>query len=160
LVQKVGNKLVRRSNTRIILDCPINLLVDKLKAQGYAHERDGKPKAMTKWIHMKPEQIITRYNAVIRGYLNYYSFVNNRNMLQRIVWILRFSAVFTFARKWRISPKKVFRKLGSKLTYRTTIKTSKGTEQKSYTLDLGDLSIRPMKFDLIASKKSSPSRKN
>lgn len=156
LVQKVGNKLVRRSNTRIILDCPINRLVDKLKAQGYAHERDGKPKAMTKWIHMKPEEIITRYNAVIRGYLNYYSFVNNRNMLQRIVWILRFSAVFTFARKWRISPKKVFRKLGSKLTYRTTIKTSKGTEQKSYTLDLGDLSIRPMKFDLIASKKPSP----
>lgn len=108
LTRKRGAQRIRMSNSRIILECPIKKIVSKLKEQGYAHAADGKPKAMTKWIYMKPEEIILRYNSVIRGYLNYYSFVNNRNMLREIVWILSYSAVFTFARKWNISPKKVF----------------------------------------------------
>lgn len=149
LVRTVGRRKIRRSNVRILLECPINRIVKRLENQGYIHAADGHPKAITKWIYMKPEEIILRYNAVIRGYLNYYSFANNRNMIQRIVWILRFSAVFTLARKWNIRPKKVFKKLGNPLTYRTELKSRKGLKEVSYTLDLGDLSINPTKFDLI-----------
>lgn len=152
LTKKRGLRRVRGSNSRIILECPINKIVAKLIDQGYAHAADGKPKAVTKWIHMKPEEIILRYNAVIRGYLNYYSFANNRNMLQRIVWILAYSAVFTFARKWNISPKKVFKKLGNPPNYTKHLKTHKGVKQVTYKLDRGDLSINPMKFDLINDK--------
>nr|BBE20954.1 group II intron reverse transcriptase/maturase [Ulva ohnoi] len=149
LTKKRALRRVRGSNSRIILECPINKIVGKLINQGYAHAADGKPKAVTKWIYMKPEEIILRYNAVIRGYLNYYSFANNRNMLQRIVWILGYSAVFTFARKWNISPKKVFKKLGNPPSYTTRLKTRKGKKEVTYKLDRGDLSINPMKFDLI-----------
>ena len=160
LVRKVGNRKVRHTNYRIILECPINRIVSKLIDQGYAHA-DGKPKAVTKWIYMKPEEIIQRFNGVIRGYLNYYSFANNRNMMRRIVWILSFSAAFTFARKWNLSPKKVFRKLGNPLTYTVYKTTSNKTLNKTgkeeikrvenkttYKLEQGDLTIRPMKFDL------------
>jgi group II intron reverse transcriptase/maturase len=146
--RKQGPRQVRGANV-ILLECPVNRIVSKLKAQGYVQEADGQPKAVTKWIYMKPEDIIMRYNALIRGYLNYYSFANNRNMLRRIVWILSYSAVFTLARKWNISPKKVFKKLGNPPTYRTTRKTRKGIKEVSYKLDLGDLSINPMRFDLI-----------
>ena len=139
LTRKQGPRRVRMTNTRIILECPVKRIVSKLKEQGYAHAADGKPKAVTKWIYMKPEDIILRYNAVIRGYLNYYSFVNNRNMLREIVWILSYSAVFTFARKWNISPKKVFRKLGNPPTYKTERKTLKGVKTVAYELDRGDL---------------------
>ena len=152
LIRKVGNRRVRRSNTRILLECPINKIVSKLIDQGYAHT-DGTPKAVTKWIHMKPEDIILRFNGVLRGYLNYYSFANNRNMMQRIVWILTFSAVFTFARKWNLSPKKVFKKLGNPPTYKTETETRRGTKVVSYRLDQGDLAISPMKFDLIKNDK-------
>lgn len=103
---------------------------------------------------MKPEEIILRYNGVIRGYLNYYSFVNNRNMLQVLTWILSISAVFTFARKWNISPKKVFKKLGNPPTYQT--RRTKGKKTISYKLDLGDLTISPMRFDLINGKNMDP----
>jgi group II intron reverse transcriptase/maturase len=149
LIRKIGKKSTKGSNVRILLECPINRIIKRLEDQGYVHKADGKPKPMTKWIYMKPEEIILRYNAVIRGYLNYYSFANNRNMLQQIVWILRFSAVFTFARKWNISPKQVFHKLGSKLTYQVEQKTPQGVKRKTYALDLGDLRVQPMKFDLI-----------
>lgn len=116
LIRKVGKRSIKGSNTRLLLEAPINRIVEKLKNQGYAHSLDGSPRAVTKWIYMKPEEILLRFSSVIRGYLNYYSFANNRNMLQRIVWILRFSTVFTLSRKWNISPKKVFKKLGRHLS--------------------------------------------
>ena len=152
LVRKLGRKTERGANVRILLECPINQIVLRLEDQGYIHA-DGQPKAVTKWISMKPEEIITRYNAVLRGYLNYYSFANNRNMLQRIVWILRLSAVFTLARKWNISPKQVFQKLGKNLSFSVELKDQegKGNRKRTYALDLGNLRVRPMKFDLIAS---------
>jgi len=56
---------------------------------------------------MKPEDIILRFNAVIRGILGYYSAVENRNQMSYITWILKFSAVFTLARKLNLSPKQV-----------------------------------------------------
>lgn len=112
---KIGGKMIRKQSSRTVLTAPIHRLVTKLKDQGYC-DSEGKPKAITKWIYLRPEGIISRYNAVLRGILNYYSFVENRNLLQRIIWILRFSACFTLARKWNISPAKVFKKLGSKLT--------------------------------------------
>ena len=43
--------------------------------------------------------------------MNYYSFVDNKNMLQHILWILKLYAVFTLLRKWNISPRKVLIKL-------------------------------------------------
>lgn len=158
LTRKHGPRRIRGSNSRIILECPINKIVSKLKEQGYVHVADGKPKAVTKWIYMKPEEIILRYNGVIRGYLNYYSFVNNRNMLRRLTWILSFSAVFTFARKWNISPKQVFKKLGNPPTYQTSRNTRKGKKTATYRLDLGDLTISPMRFDLINGKNTDPAK--
>lgn len=156
LTWKRGARRIRTANTRILLECPINKIVSKLKTQGYAHAADGKPKAVTKWIYMNPEEIILRYSSVIREYLNYYSFVNNRNMLREVIWILSYSAVFTFARKWNISPKKVFKKLGNPPTYKIRRETPKGERTVSYKLDLGDLTISPMKFDLINGKNIDP----
>jgi hypothetical protein len=48
---------------------------------------------------MKPEELIVRFNAISRGYMNYYSFVDNKRMMQFITWILKYSFVFTLCRK-------------------------------------------------------------
>lgn len=102
---------------RILLEAPINELTSKLVDRGFASDAK-RPQEMSKWIYLKPEVRRRRYNAVIRGLMNYYSFVDNKNMMRRILWILRFSAVFTLCRKWRISAKALFRKLGPTLTIR------------------------------------------
>lgn len=42
---------------------------------------------------------MNRYSAVLRGLINYYHMVENKNLLTHIVWIMKFSLVFTLARK-------------------------------------------------------------
>jgi len=56
---------------------------------------------------MKPEDIIIRFNSVIRGILDYYTAVENRNQFSYILWLLKFSAVFTLSRKLNLSPKQI-----------------------------------------------------
>jgi group II intron reverse transcriptase/maturase len=102
----------RPSNASVLIEAPIEKLMLKLIEQGYAWEKDRMPKAMTKWIFLNPEDIIRRYNWVIRGILEYYKPVENRNQLGKILWILKFSAVYTLARKLNISPKQVLKKYG------------------------------------------------
>jgi hypothetical protein len=68
---------------------------------------------MTKWIFLNPEDIIRRYNWITRGIMEYYKSVENRNQLGQILWILKFSAVNTLARKLNISPTQVWKKYGN-----------------------------------------------
>jgi group II intron reverse transcriptase/maturase len=120
----------RPSNVSIVIEAPIEKLMLKLIEQGYAWEKDRMPKAMTKWIFLNPEDIIRRYNWVIRGILEYYKSVENRNQLGRILWILKFSAVYTLSRKLNISSKKVWKKYGNPIK----IKFMTGKTEKSITL--------------------------
>lgn len=109
-LRRKGDRQGRQANDRVIMNAPIREIEEKLKEQKFTKEK-GFPKAQTKWIYKRPKEIIRKYKAMIKGILNYYSFVNNRNKLRRIYWILRFSAVFTLARKWNISARKVIKKL-------------------------------------------------
>jgi hypothetical protein len=79
---------------------------------------------------MKPEDIILRFNSVIRGILEYYSAVENRNQFSYIMWLLKFSAVFTLSRKLNLSPKQIFKKYGNPVT----IKYNSKYENKSIKL--------------------------
>lgn len=125
----------RATNTRrrIQIYAPISDLIQKLIDHGFARSKE-KPRAVSKWIYLKPHEIITRYNATLRGIVNYYSAsssstasttttmvvdaVENKNLLTHVIWMLKFSAAYTLARKWRISPAKVFKKLGKDLCIR------------------------------------------
>lgn len=130
VLNKKSNTYKRGSNSRVMLFAPIDKLVDKLVEHKFAKRvlNNVKPVAITKWIYLEPYEIISRYNAILRGILNYYKPVDNRNQLSYIVWILRFSAAFTLARKWNISPAKVFTKLGKFLTIKIT--NAKGKESQ------------------------------
>ena len=144
LIKKYGLKSRKIQNSRIILQAPINSLVAKLADQGYYDACLKRPTAVTKWIYMKPEEIIIRYNAVIRGYSNYYSFVDNKRMMQQIMWILQYSLIFTFCRKWNISVPKVFKKLGKNISYEIG--------GKIYQLYKPNLNPTPLKFSMIATR--------
>lgn len=125
LVESTG--IIRRpSYATIVIEAPIEKLINKLVNHGFATlsttpNNDTiigkvKPKSVTKWIFMKPQEILLRYNAIMRGIFNYYYPVENRNQFSYLLWIFKFSAAFTFSRKWNISPKKVWKKLGNPLS--------------------------------------------
>lgn len=102
LVTSTGNNR-RGSNHNVIIEAPIDKIMDKLVEQKYATQgtkypgtkiaREGnnpgelsiKPRAMSKWISLTCEEIVLRYNAVIRGILYYYNSVENRNQLSYVV---------------------------------------------------------------------------
>jgi Type II intron maturase/Reverse transcriptase (RNA-dependent DNA polymerase) len=101
----------RATNTRILLYAPIQKLLKKLETEKFLVK--GKPRSINKFIFLHPHEIVTRYSAIMRGIYNYYTFVDNKNLLQQILWILRFSCVYTLARKLRLSVKGIFRKYGN-----------------------------------------------
>jgi len=126
---------------RIKMFAPIKKLVEKLKNSGFAKEiiipnktvyvinkNDKKkiiqipsnktrivPCAKTKWIHLDEIQMMEKYEAILRGMLNYYSFVDNYSYLHRIIYILKYSLICTLARKKRMNTAKIIKKYGKEL---------------------------------------------
>ena len=113
VIIKINRFERRATNTRIILYAPIQKLLKKLETEKFLVK--GKPHSINKFIFLHPYEIIKRYNAIMRGIYNYYTFVDNKNLLQQILWILRFSCVYTLARKLRLSVKGVFKKYGNQI---------------------------------------------
>jgi Type II intron maturase/Reverse transcriptase (RNA-dependent DNA polymerase) len=70
--------------------------------------------AITKWIFLDHRSIILRYNAVIRGLLNYYSFVDNKYCFHTLINLfLVHSCAKTIARKFRLGSRAgAFKKFG------------------------------------------------
>lgn len=62
------------------------------------------------------KDIILRYRAVYNGFLNYYSFADNRVLFSKIYWILKISLRKTLSRKFKISKYKLIKKYGPNLT--------------------------------------------
>lgn len=76
------------------------------------------PNAITKWIFLDHRSILLRYNAVIRGLLNYYSFVDNKIAFHSIVnFLIHHSCAKTIARKLNLPNRaQAFIKFGRYLT--------------------------------------------
>lgn len=114
--ESLVGKRAQNAYGRIFLEAPINEIVSKLVEQGFAATPEW-PRGMSAWIHLEAEEIIRRYRAMSRGVLSYYSHVDNKNMLQRVFWLLRYSAIFTLCRKWRMTTTALFKKLGTTSKY-------------------------------------------
>jgi hypothetical protein len=116
------NTIIRQKFApRINLHAPIIELLIKLKNQGLV-KRSSKgeffPIGKSICIPLTHPQILNYYNSKIRGILNYYSCVHNRNELWLIVRFLRYSCALTLARKFKLkSLKKTFHKFGKDLTF-------------------------------------------
>lgn len=69
---------------------------------------------------MEPKQIITLYNSVLRGLINYYGFVHNYGSFSGYCYmILKFSCAKLLAAKFSVGTmKKIFSKYGTNLTFK------------------------------------------
>ena len=158
-----GRKIKSRINyTRLYFYLPVETTLNKLKEQGYiktytSSEGVSKlvPNAMTKWIFLDHRSIILRYNAVIRGLVNYYGFVDNAYSFHSIINLfLHHSCAKTLARKLNLGNRaKAFKKFGRYLSS-PKIDNLKPTElftKSSYKKDIEVLQKNiPMKMDPFA----------
>jgi len=107
--------------TRLSLNIPIRQIIERLANQGFCIIKDynqGKivPIGKTAWHNLSPYNIILRYNSILQGLANYYSFADNRPRLQFIQFILQHSCAKLFARKLNLNSRsQVFKKYGEKI---------------------------------------------
>lgn len=96
-------------------------LISRLHMKGYCNHL-GQPRGL-KWLtSLETFTIIERFNAVLRGFANYYNgFIHYPSAVNRWIYIIRYSAIFTIARKFNISARKVFKRFGLKNQYGKTI---------------------------------------
>jgi hypothetical protein len=137
VLKKNKNNHIRKSKispNRMWLMVPVDRILIKLANEGFLKEySQGSsliPSAKNSWIYLDHPEIITRYNLLTSGLLNYYSIATNRNVFQHIVFfILKHSCAKTLARKLNLKSRaKVFSKFGILLTSPNEPQTSFHTE--------------------------------
>lgn len=101
---------------------PVDKMLSKLVDKSLAKRRkDGTVRATAylKYCMLEDEKIVTRYSAMIRGSLNYYSCINRRSDLWKVFAILRKSCALTLGHKHKLnSAARVFAKYGRNLIIR------------------------------------------
>ena len=131
---KIGSvRRLRRNKLGIRFEAPLDRIRKKLVQSSFMSEGKSVPKFL--WLHLEHDQIILLYNAVMRGFLNYYSFVHNfPRLVSYIEYILKQSCAKLLATKFHLGTMaKVYKKFGPNLTgpkgksiykpsYKTTLK--------------------------------------
>ncbi|MFC7441509.1 reverse transcriptase/maturase family protein [Laceyella putida] len=101
------NGVLKRSNSqKCKLYLPREKWVEKLKQlQALKIDKDGKWKAMHReeFVNLDDIEILSIYNAEIRGLYNYYRLANNVSALNKFFYFMRFSLYKTLANKYKMS---------------------------------------------------------
>ncbi len=151
----VHGKFKQRNSGFLVLSAPMSKIQSKLAKAGFILSHKGvlTGRDRTSWVVLKPEQIIILANSIIRGYLNYYSFVYNRGKLVSFIfYTIRDVVLRTLAHKYNlITRAQVYKKFGNDLTILDANKRDKDNKPKvlakmykpeTYKLNLWDFKIR------------------
>lgn len=101
----------------------IRLWIDKvemlraLRSERFVVSKKGDDFAVSKrsYVHLDPDEIVNRFNAIKRGWRNYYRPAMNIQVLSYVDFLMRFSLAKTLAHKYRTSMKKQFQTRGRSL---------------------------------------------
>lgn len=112
--------IVRRIGLRLRFEVSISDINKVFLENSFLKNGSSHPKFL--WYHLEHRQIITLYNSVLRGLINYYGFVHNYGKFAGYVYMtLKFSCAKLLAAKYKMtSMKKVFDKFGADLTIHNT----------------------------------------
>jgi group II intron reverse transcriptase/maturase len=104
---------IKTTTGNIKLLVPLPKLSQKLKK----YMANGQPAAVRAYSNQPIDHLIDHYNALIRGWYNYYQLAENVCRLNYARYILQYSLAKTLACKERSSVSKIFRKYGKDLTF-------------------------------------------
>ena len=127
-MNKVG--ILKKNARQLKLTAPLNRVVSQLHLANFMKNNVSYPKFV--WMSLEHRQILHLYNSVLRGILNYYSFVHNYGKLvSRTCFELKQSCAKLLAAKFTLGTMaEVYSKFGSTLEYKHTDKRGK---TKSYS---------------------------
>lgn len=121
-VTKQATNLINTVHFRV----PTDKILKKLVDCGIAKKRSDntiRGSAYLRLCTLNDEKIVQKFSLIIRGLLNYYSCVNQKSDLWKILSCLKKSCALTLGHKHKInSAAKVFARFGSKLKIINTIK--------------------------------------
>lgn len=99
-----------------LINAPVSEILKKLKKANLIKQNSkGEfiPTGLTALMNLSHHEILTFYNAKIRGLLNFYSFASNYSRLHQIFWLLKASCALSLAKKYKIRTlSKIFKKFG------------------------------------------------
>jgi len=106
---------VKRNGRDIRMEASLDRVYKKLSEAGFVKDRIPIPRFL--WLAYDKDVIITLYNSVYRGIINYFSFANNFNQLSTWThYILNVSCAKLLAAKFELrSQARVYRKFGRSL---------------------------------------------
>jgi len=107
------------SKQRLNLQLQLHVSTDKIRSKlaDISMLAGNTPMPKFLWLSLNHDQIIYLYNSVMRGFFNYYSFVDNYSQfVSWFKWVIYTSAAKLLARKFDLSVTKAFRKFGPNLS--------------------------------------------
>lgn len=112
------NHVLQRGSLKMRIEAPLEEIRKKLHLIGLLEKGIPAPKNI--WRLYSHKQIIILYNSVLRGYLNYYSFVHNYSrMATYLYWVLKGSCGKLLASKFSLgSVSAALREFGKDLSFK------------------------------------------
>jgi retron-type reverse transcriptase len=108
-------EMTKRAGWDLIIDVDMQRVVDRLIIKKFCNTK-YKPISKRPWTVLNPEEIIKRYNYMIRGLADFYFPVLDRlTTINFILYILKFSCLSTFAQKYKTKITKITAKYGDPL---------------------------------------------
>jgi len=123
VIQNERGKKTRIGGNYRSRKAPTKKLLGKLVKRGFMRGIGSTARAVPRMRRTNREHpdILTYFNAVVRGIRNYYSFAANRSNLSKVVWMAWKSCALTLAKKFkRKTIKKVVDKFGKELEHKET----------------------------------------
>lgn len=140
----------------------ISMLVprDVIESHGKAYMSHGKPTQRDDLLHKSDHEIVSHYQTVYRGLVNYYGMAHNLSTrLNQLRWVLETSMVCTLAGKHRCSCASLWRKHKVKLPtpcgwVNAFEVRSVGNDKRTKVTHFGGISLRRRKFSPVGERKA------
>lgn len=118
IASATGSLIAPNAASNLWMTVPIELLLKRLKERGFwkTGTKGYHPLGITTFIPLPIKEMIIRYRSILSGFLNYYSFSDNRYTLRRIYYILKRSLQKTICRKLNIGIRECLKEYGRNVT--------------------------------------------
>lgn len=126
----------RATNPTLIVTWDRDRVLSRMVNYGFIRKLGNTYRGRSKlpWTVLSENEIIDRYNYIIRGYIDYYTPVSDYPTgIQYLWYLLKYSCAHTLAQKRRTTLRSIFRKFGKDISVnyieKTIIRKSKGLEE-------------------------------
>ena len=132
-LKRSKNGMVCRSlNNKVERNIPITDKIEKfLFAKGIVYKKNGQlvPCKRVRFLHLTDLEIVTAFNAEIRGICNYYNLASNFCDLHYFSYLMEYSCLKTLGAKHKCSIKKIIDKYRDGKGWAISYQTQKGTHK-------------------------------